>query len=206
MDSDGNTKVDFDSAEEYEDTVDQDPTPLPPHLVETSLSKNEVSTEGSPAAEGSNKESTMSEGSSTGEGSNKESAIGEGSLTVEGSVEVEDPAEVEVPTEVEVPAEGPGKDPIGEVPVEVEDPTKILSASTIATYWSNMLNVEIKPPSTGSPFSPGEIALIQTFIQMCNCEKMELDSIQKYLGLGSATLFRSSSAMSVYVARMGKGY
>ena len=72
-------------------------------------------------------------------------------MTVEGSVEVEVPAEVEVPTEVEVPAgvevpaEGPVKDPIGEVPVEVEDPTKTLSAPNIATHLSNMLDVEIKP-------------------------------------------------------------
>ena len=123
-------------------------------------------------------------------------------MTIKPSV----PVEGEVSAEIEVPTEGPGKDPIGEVPVEVEDPTKTLSAPNMATHFSNMLDVEIKPPSTGSPFSPGEIALIQTFIQMCNSEDMGLDSIQECLGLGSTTLLRSSSAMSVYVARMGKGY
>ena len=88
--------------------------------------------------------------------------------------------------------------------IEPEAVSPVISSS-ISTHLSERLSVEIKSPSTGPAFQPGEIAMIQTFIHMCSREDTGLDTIQEFLnGSGSTCLFRSSSAMSAYVNRMNK--
>jgi hypothetical protein len=107
-----------------------------------------------------------------------------------------------------------GEDNLGSVNTNLEtksekviEPEAVPPAvsSSISTHLSERLSVEIKSPSIGPAFQPGEIAMIQTFIYMCSREDTGLDTIQEFLnGSGSTCLFRSSSAMSAYVVRMSK--